>query len=349
MKKSLIIAFVVLVAASIFVGYQTQVGDQAIQESNNPEQAAVLALSPIEVAERISSEWKGSNKFFAQINAANLANSPGAREGCTHCHNGMVFAGGVHTNAPIGDHMTGINCQACHTGTGNELMKTGQINPAMRHFTGTYIKSDITGGRAGKGALCITCHNGRRDPQASLAAFTAGTGNMQYPHYGAASLVFGQGGMHLPEATYRSSAAHSNIQDSCVGCHMVETQEGYSQHTFILDEADANKACGNCHVGAQNFNINGSQTEVYNGLKRVYDALLEATGAARIETSGQGGFLFYDQAGATFQHRPTPEVYSLLYNWYLVKSDGSLGVHNPAYARALLGESYRAVTGKGLW
>ncbi|OEH85305.1 hypothetical protein BHU72_04210 [Desulfuribacillus stibiiarsenatis] len=348
MKKSLFLAFAVLVAVSVFVGVQYQtVAEPAIETSAFAE-AAVLGVSNLEMVEKISAEWKTSDKAFAQVSTP-ITNSPGQREGCTHCHNGMVFASGVHTNGVVGDHMTGLNCQACHTGTGEELMKAGKLNVSMRHFTGTYIKSDFTEGKAGKGALCITCHSGRRDPATNLKGYIAGTNGMAYSHYGQGPIIFGQGAMPIEGVTFKTSSAHASIQDSCVACHMSDTKDGYASHSFKMNKDNVATACGTCHTGAKDFDINGVQTDMYKKLNIVYDEIKKFSGAAEVRTSGSTGFTFHKADGTAIAYKPTPAQYTLMYNWYLVKGDKSKGVHNPQYLKSVLSESYKAVTGKGLW
>jgi hypothetical protein len=103
-----------------------------------------------------------------------------------------------------------------------------------------------------------------------------------------------------------------------VGCHTADVQS----HTFAADI----EACQTCHVGAEDFDIGGTQTEVQTRLDAIGAELL-ALGL--INENNLDGHPTVTEA---------PEDQALaLYNWlYVGHEDKSLGVHNPAYVRAML-------------
>ncbi len=84
-----------------------------------------------------------------------------------------------------------------------------------------------------------------------------------------------------------------------------------------------------CHADAENFVINGLQTEVDALIAEVTE-LLEAKG---LQHDGHPVVGFYPEAEA-----------GALWNYIMIQvEDGSKGVHNPAYTKALLEASIEAL------
>jgi hypothetical protein len=111
------------------------------------------------------------------------------------------------------------------------------------------------------------------------------------------------------------SAHYQMIEDTCVACHMGEGAD----HSFEPDVA----ACQACHADAEDFDINGVQTEVQAGLDELEAGLIAL------------GWL--DEEGhPTVTQVPEAQA-AALWNWiYIAHEDESLGVHNPAYTKALI-------------
>jgi hypothetical protein len=97
-------------------------------------------------------------------------------------------------------------------------------------------------------------------------------------------------------------------------------------HTFEPNVA----ACQACHPTAENFDINGVQTEVEADLAELEAALIAK------------GWL--DEEGhPTVSSVPEKEAVAL-WNWIFVKhEDNSLGVHNAPYTRALIEAAFAAL------
>jgi hypothetical protein len=102
-----------------------------------------------------------------------------------------------------------------------------------------------------------------------------------------------------------------------------------ASHTFAPDVA----ACQACHADAENFDINGVQTEIQAELDRLGDALVAAGVLSDTTVDGHPSVT------------EAPEGLAIaLYNWlYIAHEDKSLGVHNPAYTRALLEAAFAAL------
>ena len=51
------------------------------------------------------------------------------------------------------------------------------------------------------------------------------------PHYSSQADVFtASGGIRAKDFSYGSTGAHTGIENSCVGCHLAETKEGFASH-----------------------------------------------------------------------------------------------------------------------
>jgi hypothetical protein len=109
------------------------------------------------------------------------------------------------------------------------------------------------------------------------------------------------------------------VENTCVGCHL-------GSHAFEASVA----SCTACHADAENFDVNGAQTEVQAMLDELQEALV-AKGL--LDEEGEPVVGVYPAAEA-----------SALWNWiYIAHEDGSLGVHNSAYTKALLEASLAAL------
>ena len=167
----------------------------------------------------------------------------------------------------------------------------------------------------GEGNLCATCHQPRRvlaDPDEN--GIIPITSSHWGPHHGPQSaMLMGIGG---GGDVAGSPAMHLNlIGDSCVSCHLGEDQV----HTFEPQLS----ACTGCHSDAENFDINGLQTEVM-AMAEELKAGLEALG-------------YLDEDGHPVVSEPPAAQAAAAWNYiFVVLEDKSKGAHNPSYTKALL-------------
>lgn len=270
---------------------------------------------------------------------SNILLYPATREqgGCVQCHDGGAFAQGAESPADLErDFNVAIDCRACHTGRGQELMQAGEVTiPTLENFSG------------GTGAQCLACHNERRAPVANDPERSA-------PHPSSQAGVYtASGGIRAEGFNYGSTTAHVTVENTCNRCHMVQAEQGFSSHTFRVDNVGA--ACGQCHQNIQDVNLQakndydgngekqGFQDEVEGLLNVLQSAITEELEGGSFEAGG-GRIVFKDAAGAETQ--VPDEVYQAAYNHTLVTQDGSLGIHNPQFVVQLLQQSYRALTGE---
>ena len=190
-----------------------------------------------------------------------------------------------------------------------------------------------TGGTfdGGLGNLCANCHQIRNDLPVATDGNIDLSENARFgTHYGVeAQMLLGEGG--LLDVSGSPSAHYSTVENTCVACHMGDERN----HTYLPAVA----RCQTCHADAENFDINGVQTEVQAMLDEVHD-LLVASGIMRAD--------YTDDAGNLQEGRSIPGVYpeavaNAMWNYKLVVYDQSMGVHNSAYAKALLQQALDAL------
>lgn len=249
----------------------------------------------------------------------------GTSAGCAGCHSGGAFSERVAAGLNPGEveagdpNPTRQDCRACH-----QIHTTYSSDDWALETTDAvvlYAVADATFD-GGEGNLCAQCHQPRRDgPVADENGMITGISSHWGPHHGPQSaMLLGVAGAGGVEG--KPSAHYTMVENTCVTCHLGENKN----HTFEPEVA----TCQACHSDAENFDINGVQTEV--------QAMLDDLGAQLVD------------AGALSENsvdgHPTDEVIAngapenigiALYNWiYVAHEDKSLGVHNAAYTKALL-------------
>jgi hypothetical protein len=241
----------------------------------------------------------------------------GRSSSCAGCHSGGAFseriAAGLNpTEVEAGDpNPTREECRACHqihtsyTATDFALETTDPV--ALFAFEGVTYDG-------GEGNLCGNCHQPRRAIADAVDGFIEVTSSHWGPHHGAeTAMLLGVAGAGDVEGS--PSAHYQTVEDTCVTCHMGEGRN----HSFEPEVA----ACQACHADAEDFDINGVQTEVQAGLDELEEGLI--------------GLGWLDEEGhPTVTQVPEAQA-AALWNWiYIAHEDNSLGVHNPAYTKALI-------------
>ncbi|HKJ27954.1 MAG TPA: cytochrome c3 family protein [Anaerolineales bacterium] len=249
----------------------------------------------------------------------------GGRGGCAACHSGAAFsqmvADGATPDTWEGStaDVTHQDCRTCHqihtSYTGDDWALETNAAVALYAFEDATFDG-------GQGNLCANCHQPRRAIDAADA-----DGNIEVtsthwgPHHGPqTAMLLGMGG--AGEVDGSASAHYSLVEDTCVACHLGENDN----HTFLPTVG----ACQDCHQDIEDFDFSGLQTEVAEDLEEL---------AAALEAAG----LWDGEAD-----HPIVGVYpaaqaEALWNYIFIShEDSSMGVHNPAYTRALLEASLAA-------
>jgi hypothetical protein len=246
----------------------------------------------------------------------------GTRSSCAACHSGGAFSASVASGyapdeADKGDpYPTRQSCRACHQihtkyTTADWALETTSRVPLYAFDNVTF--------NGGKGNLCVNCHQPRRqiaDPEGGKIKVTS---THWGPHHGPQSaMLLGIGG-----AGVRGSAGvHSTVvRDSCVTCHLGSD----NNHTF---EAVLS-SCTTCHADAEDFDIDGVQTEIQGLIDQV---------AARLEAKG----LYHDGHPVVGEY-PAAQAQALWNYIFVVVEAASLGVHNYQYTKSMLQAALRAL------
>ena len=239
----------------------------------------------------------------------------GTSAGCAGCHSGGAFsamaAAGLNpSEVEAGDpDPTRQDCRACHEIHTSYTADDWALETTSPVTLFAFESQTFDGG---KGNLCATCHQPRSQIDATVDGMIEITSSHWGPHHGPQStMLLGLGGAGVEG----NPSAHSvMVEDTCVSCHLGEGDS----HTFEPDVA----ACQGCHADIEDFDVNGLQTDV--------EALIAELGEK------------LEAAGLLDDGDPVPGTYpeaqaQAAWNWiYVTLEDKSMGVHNPAYAKALL-------------
>jgi hypothetical protein len=255
------------------------------------------------------------------------ADYAGGRDGCTGCHSGASFSKMIAAGQTPATYdgtaadVTHQDCRTCHqihvTYTGEDWALETTVPVELYAYEGATFDG-------GKGNLCGVCHQPRR-------AFAAVDGMVDWnsthygPHHGPQTAVL-LGIAGAGEAAAGKPGAHySMVEDTCRTCHLGENDN----HTFLPTIA----ACQECHADAENFDINGLQTEVEAKLAELHELLVAKGMLTEDGTSVVG---VYPEAEA-----------AALWNYILIaEEDKSMGAHNPNYINALLDASIATMSGE---
>ena len=247
----------------------------------------------------------------------------GTRAGCAGCHSGGAFSAMVAQGlrpdqVEVGDpNPTRQDCRTCHAvhTSYTEADWALETTAAVPLFAFENVTYD-----GGKGNLCTNCHQPRRaiaaaDPNDNIAVTSTHWG----PHHGPQSaMLLGIGG--AGDVAGKPSFHSRMVADTCVTCHIGPDMS----HSFEAIESP----CVECH--GEDFDNESKQAEVEALIVQLGD-LLKAKGL--LDEAGHPVVGIYPAAQA-----------SALWNYILIAiEDGSLGVHNPPYTRALLETSIAAL------
>lgn len=244
----------------------------------------------------IYQEWKESGHGTAVTERTSL---PFFRDECLSCHSAEYILAQPGEKPGKLEVTSGVTCVACHdphSETGNEAQ--------LR-----YPESE----------LCIQCHmNNASAPNDKNEPYP-------HPHQTQGNIYLGEGGYPLSAV---SNSAHSNAEEfpkACLECHQSEAQVNpevphmYVTHTF---EPNIPSACVRCHGDTVIEQLANTQNEIQERLDNL-SGFFDEDSPSFIDPDALSGEDFFKYQKARF-------------NFDMVRADGSLGVHNGRYTRALL-------------
>jgi len=261
----------------------------------------------------------------SQHAAGDYVGYAGGRYDCAKCHSHegfveTVFTGEDTTAADIPLPQT-IQCKTCHSfhysldfeNEPNSAIR--QMEPVTLMAGGAVVEFDNM-----ESNLCMHCHQARADAPDDTdgTAPVTVTSSHYGPHLGPqANVINGLAGYEFGQ-NLGTSGPHESASD-CVSCHMHSGGTGTGGHTWMVGV----EACTGCHTGLTDFDYNGVESEIEELLADLGVAL---TTAEMLDAEG------HPVAPVTYQ----ADSVGALWNYLLVEEDRSHGIHNPAYAKALL-------------
>lgn len=320
----------------------------------------------------------------------------GMSAGCAKCHsgNGFVkwakqgFTGSI-TVEWTEDEIHPITCAACHephdVGTTSGSASTNSTVRLMGDTTMLDAGFKVEG--AGKAATCMMCHNGRRGLKNDDLF---GSDLSRAPHLGPQTdMLMGQN-MYFAEVG--TAGFHSRVEDSCVTCHMEETDPpaglsynlGGTNHVFYASK----DICANCHsaITAESIQepVHHKLEELKHGIESgiadlmrsllltgntidiggtVVDDATDIMSVEFTESHGRQAVNVTLTDGTVIDHvtlnsvqvvNPAGgkgELYSFAdpalpkagWNFFMVESDGSMGVHNTSFANSAIDVTMHAL------
>ncbi|MDP3433769.1 MAG: hypothetical protein Q8T04_12485 [Bacteroidota bacterium] len=264
----------------------------------------------------------------------------GGRAGCARCHSHEGFVQFITlgiNDLPV-TNPSAWECSTCHgihkTFEGKDYAL--RINAPVVPVVAANGTMDLKG----SSNLCATCHQSRSAEPGTASPGANFTMTVRtYPHYSAQSnVLFGNGFAEIPGSVAyptKGTADHfTKAGGSCVGCHMGTFAAKQGGHSYI----PSLKACNDCHGGtpSTNYNYGGIQTDTQAKLTQLRDKLL-ALGVIT-KTTVDGVDTYAPKAGSV----PMVQAQAV-FNYFGIKYDRSLGVHNPKYVKALLVNTLEAL------
>ena len=292
------------------------------------------------------------------------AAAEGGRGSCQPCHTGAgllyyfnhnMDSTGVQAAWVLArDAKTPISCQVCHDPHGNDN------EFALRTMS---LKGDsLKGGyvlpaqfRSSTGNICLICHGGRYAVKSRITTVAPyyGWADRFYPHYNTqGEMLFGAGAYQYGDASFTGLMTHGGVEGACAGCHMQDRKNRLdgggnmlANHSFSMSDTTLatgvykpTDVCAPCHGEIEEFNdiralydydrngsIEGVQTEVA-GLLTALKAKLP------LDSNGEVVTMRVD----SLKVKNRPDLIQGAWNYYFVKNDRSLGVHNTKYAVRIL-------------
>ena len=347
MRHRRVVATVLVVLALISAGCAGATGPEGPQGPTGPagpqgppgEAAAEIDVSDLSCTECHNDTtliWSKEAQFRERsVHGTGEAFERGENNAnCAGCHGTEGAKARIDAGLPPHDpsvqgitNVSPYDCRTCHqihmTYTSADWTVTGSEQPVVL---------EMTGGTFDKGAanLCANCHQIRNElPDADAETITIDSARFGTHHGVEAQMLLGEGGLGV---TGSPSPHYELTDEACITCHMGDERN----HTY---EPQVER-CTTCHADIESFDLNGTQTEIRALLDEV-KALLIASGIMSAD---------FEENGELQQNRSVPGDYpaavvAALWNYMFVVEDQSMGVHNPAYAGALLEAAKAALQG----
>ncbi len=306
-------------------------------------------------------EWSQSLHAAVVPDVATSFTAGSSATTCGYCHSGDVRFASLIDGDPITDallkgvapaNMNAVTCAICHDPhkqTGNaaapeagrdyQLRYAEATSPDPSNVILTIAPENGATGYAGADLsrynLCQQCHHSRN---------SLWTGTSRGPHHSVQGSIY-IGEMPMPVGTEATPlvpnerSVHRFVPAQCATCHVhreappAASQPAIMGHSFDVDT----KSCSavGCHPSEDDaVNVKTAlQAEVTAHLASI------ASHLGNLSTWG-----YSSEGGPSSQTGISDTIKKIRYMYFYISNDGSLGVHNPAYVRAMLAECDRLLT-----
>ena len=283
-----------------------------------------------------------------------------AQSGCYPCHSGSAFITWIKAGksskapydtttvggqpSPTNDGNVEIGCPTCHDPHTMQLRTT-----KLDSLRNGYLPPSNVGGL---GQLCMNCHNSRYSVKAKVTnkAPYYGFGDRYGPHHNPqADLYYGSNGYQYGDSSITGLMTHATAENACVTCHMAPGANPgnltQANHTWAMTDSAGNPtvngllACQPCHGTITEYSdirasadydgngkIEGVQTEILGLLAKLKNKLPQDSLTGDVVTMMKD----------SLKVKGNQKMIGDIWNYWFVKEDQSIGVHNPKYAIALL-------------
>lgn len=291
--------------------------------------------------------WKASSHATMPLSGAEAS-----RSSCYPCHNPSSFvAYAANKKSPDYSRVVvteSISCQVCHDP--HSAANPGQLRTVSLDSLANGYR--VPAGVGGTGQLCMNCHRGRENAMTRIANQKIKWADRFYPHYGT------QGDMFLGANAYdfglnlTGMGTHQGLENGCVTCHMAFRVTN-PDHEMSMDSSGVDKvtACRQCHGNIQSFEDIQAAYD-YDGNGKIESVQVEIQGLLdqlrAVLPKGSDGepmTTLADFKKDSMSVKNSPNSYPAIWNYYFVKNDKSMGVHNTKYAVAILRASLSTLTG----
>ncbi len=268
------------------------------------------------------------------------------------------------------DRVRPITCRACH---GDDFELRIRDNTPM-------LPAGFEAWAVGKGALCMTCHNTRNG---RIQWDTTDPGRYTAPHVSAqADVILGKNSFFLNDTVNGASPHAIFTSDSCVTCHLTLGKNGHTFQASetvcanchgpsmridfvqkpietLLEQVKAaierRVLAVRDQIGVvrkwdpatdqytENFPLDGKQITKVAEIRSIHGQIsFRFTLADGTEVYARAGEI-WDQPNGRRIFATSDPILRACWNYLLIKYDGSLGVHNPSFARDVLTATLKAL------
>lgn len=267
---------------------------------------------------------------------------------CAPCHTSQGFievvaTGALATAADV-QNPVGQNCRTCHTIHTNY----NESDWALRKTTPTKLQLTNEEVDFKAGNVCAQCHQARTAVLPDLAAETFEVTNARWgPHHStAANTLAASGAVEIPGSMNYNDTRHLQfVSKGCVSCHMGQaygSQAGghtmWMSYDYHGSEVDNVVACTTCHAGLKKFD--DKNQIITNTTAQLIELRNKLAAAGILDTTASHGVFASD---ILFKGTYPSNLAAAAWNYLYVAADGSKGVHNPAYIKAILQNSIEAI------